>query len=411
MSAEFNQYLYAAWIVATLLGIGITLSGKWAGSLVALVGLVALAATWLLDVLNARSLPPVSDVAALEWQRKLEEAKVAQAHAERSVRALSAEILKGRAEFAQEKQAHNATRALLLGERESLLQSDRLRKAVYEAGARTRQEILRLVALTIRLDSQVNLMEKSLAAEEEAHSKARTQARIVRRVLANAMAHPVIARTSAIRDCHAVEGAQTLIAAELKSALDAGVSKTSYEVRPSPDSPVITGRAGTYYAVTLKRPTPNYSSGTPFAFSVGHYNLTGGEPPFLAALDTLIQDVISKIPRHVRYEVFVRGSADDREFKVPPPATNYQEFMVISYLPRDPSEANRYANISKDQRLGQVIANAQLPNIRGAYIARLIAARLTQITGQACIQPIVLHQAPQGPARNPMPEVFLLIAW
>src|SRR5262249_38847281 len=145
---------------------------------------------------------------------------------------------------------------------------------------------------------------------------------------------------------------------ELKANLERGLFTERYEIKPHPDRQMIVGREASYYAITITTTDPANAAPRPLEFEEAQHTLVGGDAPFLEAFDHLFRDVITKIDGRVACELFIRGDADDRAFKVSRPASDYEEFRLIRYLPREQGSASRYLDSPKSQLLETHLLNA-----------------------------------------------------
>jgi hypothetical protein len=457
MPAEIGQILLTAFVGLTLVGVAVAFIGRRQGAGIALAGLAGVAGVCIGALLRP-DLVPLNLGAALEpdaahWkerhdetQRRLriaeENARVAETRVGRLQQAaeqvpkLLAEVAQLKSEIGKEKQAHVRTRQALTTEGEKA-------QIAAEEG---RRKIAELESLGDKLSLDVKHLNEALAAERAAHGKTRVTleadlaraerqvADVNRLMLAlkvqrdqveqerNGLVLDLLtanenwavldeALYDAQRTIRTLKGAQPPDAsalAELRASLQSGIFGTHYDISIVLDAPTIVGRTGTYYAVKLRTPT---AEGV-FQFAIGRYLLTTSDALFVEAFDRLHEEVLSKLGRHVICELFVRGEADTREFKTAQLAAEHEEFRIVTYLPRDHSEMNRYLSSPKEQQLGEVWRNEHLPNLRAAYVARLIRERLHQLSVRSpCMGPTILQNLPAGAPRAISPELFLLIGW
>ena len=151
----------------------------------------------------------------------------------------------------------------------------------------------------------------------------------------------------------------------LKDKMSARLSTPNYDVEVYPDKEMIRGRPGRYYVVDLK----NATSGIRYFFAGGKYTLGLGNPEFRTSLNTFIGDILSKFEGKVRYDLFVRGNADEKPYQGPFEAG--YEFKTIKYVRSLGND--KYGVDTSERSVGGYVRNEDLPDMRAAFMQRVIA--------------------------------------
>lgn len=151
----------------------------------------------------------------------------------------------------------------------------------------------------------------------------------------------------------------------LKDKMSARLSTPNYDVEVYPDKEMIRGRTGRYYVVDLK----NATSGIRYFFAGGKYTLGLGNPEFRASLNTFIGDILTKFEGKVRYDLFVRGNADEKPYQGPFEAG--YEFRTIKYVRSLGND--KYGVETSERNVGGYVRNEDLPDMRAAFMQRVIA--------------------------------------
>jgi hypothetical protein len=185
----------------------------------------------------------------------------------------------------------------------------------------------------------------------------------------------------------------------LKQTMEAPVTTTHYTVSPTTDTEMVEGKRGRYYLIDLK----NAANGAGYRFDGGRYVMTQNLPQFKQSIDTLVQDILSKIDGKASFDLMVRGRADAQPMKGKlPPA---RAVKVISYLPS--SGTNTYkSNVAQEKILG-AIKNDNLPNLRASYLSDLVAQTYP------AKRPVILQGfvSPQLNADERNAQLILYVGW
>lgn len=175
---------------------------------------------------------------------------------------------------------------------------------------------------------------------------------------------PGSARASRIAEEAGVAVSETLAA--LRKSLDAKMTSTAYQITPLDTGELIAGRTGRYYAIELR----NQKSGNRFTFDGGKYTFQTTRPQFTQSFKSVEADVLRQLDGHVNYDLFVRGNADSQAYSKGQPEPGH-EYRTISYLPS--IGHGRYLGNLARIEVPALVSNAELPNLRGEYLKRLLA--------------------------------------
>jgi hypothetical protein len=180
----------------------------------------------------------------------------------------------------------------------------------------------------------------------------------------------------------------------------ASVKTANYDVEPYPARELIGGRPGKYYVVDMK----NAASGIRYFFDGGKYVLRTGTAEFRTSLNAFVADVLGKMEGNVRYDLFVRGSADNMPYEGRlDPAHEYRQ---ISFLRQ--SGPDRYASQMAETLIDRgIVRNTDLPNLRAAFMRDLVASTYP-------VKPPVILEgavAPKTSDRDRNVELILFVDW
>lgn len=158
---------------------------------------------------------------------------------------------------------------------------------------------------------------------------------------------------------------QTRELMQLRDRMGARLSTPAYDVEVYPDKELVGGRVGKYYVVDLK----DAANGIRYYFDGGRYTLARGNAEFRASLNSFIGDVLGKMQGNVRYDLFVRGSADRKPYEGRfEPGHEITQIKYLRALGND-----KYAKEQAELRLNDgVVRNKDLPNLRAAFLKNLI---------------------------------------
>jgi hypothetical protein len=192
---------------------------------------------------------------------------------------------------------------------------------------------------------------------------------------------------------------QTRDLMQLKDRMGARLSTPSYDVEVYPDRELIGGRPGRYYVVDLKEAV----SGVRYYFEGGRYTISRSSAEFRTSLNTFIADVLGKMEGNVRYDLFVRGSADRKPYQGRfEPGFEYRQVRFLRSAGGD-----RYRNDTGERTLDSVVRNEDLPDLRATFIRNLVAE------SYPVKPPIVLEGSvtPKLDNRDRNVELILFVDW
>ncbi len=161
---------------------------------------------------------------------------------------------------------------------------------------------------------------------------------------------------------------------------------------------LVQGEIGDYYLITFK----DAKTFVPITFSPASFVITDKVDDLHSAMQELRQAVLQQIPSNWQYKIFVRGHADGGTFKEPIGDENYRDLEFLP--PSDASGFNYQARLVK-QRLARDYENEDLPNLRGAFMARTL---LETLKGEV---PVLLGNSPEpgSNSANRRAEVILFL--
>jgi hypothetical protein len=140
----------------------------------------------------------------------------------------------------------------------------------------------------------------------------------------------------------------------------------NFDIEAFPARELVGGRSGRYYVVDLK----DAASGVRFYFEGGKYTLRATDAEVRRALNAFIAEVLSHMQGAVRYELFVRGSADRKPYEGrPDPTTPMQR---VAYLRA--AGPDRYLGEQGETVIDTIVRNRDLPNLRAGFLRDLVAA-------------------------------------
>jgi hypothetical protein len=158
---------------------------------------------------------------------------------------------------------------------------------------------------------------------------------------------------------------QTKELTQLRDKMSARLSTPAYDVEVYPDKELVRGRQGRYYVVDMK----NATSGIRYYFSGGKYVLSAGNQEFRTSLNTFVADILSKFEGKVRYDLFVRGTADGKPYEGRfEPGYEFRSIKFVRSLGGD-----KYGVETGQRDVADTVRNSDLPDLRAAFMQRLIA--------------------------------------
>lgn len=192
---------------------------------------------------------------------------------------------------------------------------------------------------------------------------------------------------------------QTRDLMQLKDRMGARLTTPNYDVEVYPDRELIGGRPGRYYVVDLKEA----ASGVRYYFEGGRYTISRSSAEFRSSLNAFIADVLGKMEGNVRYDLFVRGSADRKPYQGRfEPGFEYRHLRFLRSAGGD-----RYRTETGERMLDNVVRNEDLPDLRATFIRNLVAE------SYPVKPPIVLEGSvtPKHDNRDRNVELILFVDW
>ncbi len=186
---------------------------------------------------------------------------------------------------------------------------------------------------------------------------------------------------------------------QLRDKLAAQLTTPNYDVNVYPNKELVQGQRGRYYAVDLK----NAKSGIRYYFESGKYTIDRSIPEFRESLNAFIKDVLTKLDGNVNYQLLVRGRADAAPWQGKfDPAHVYQQIKYMRSAGDD-----RYLSDMGEDHLTGALRNENLPNLRAAFLAELIADNFS------VKPPMILEGgvSPKTGDKDRNAEMFLYVDW
>ena len=172
-------------------------------------------------------------------------------------------------------------------------------------------------------------------------------------------------RTPAVAPASAAALEPSRELSQLRDKMGAKLSTPSYDVEVYPDKELVRGRQGRYYVVDMK----NATSGIRYFFPGGKYVLSVGNQEFRSSLNAFVADILSKFEGKVRYDLFVRGTADGKPYEGRfEPGYEFRSIKYIRSL-----GADKYGTETAQRDVADTVHNADLPDLRAAFMQKLIA--------------------------------------
>jgi hypothetical protein len=140
-------------------------------------------------------------------------------------------------------------------------------------------------------------------------------------------------------------------------------------IRKLENSELVQGEIGDYYLISLK----DTQTGSHIIFPPAQFVITEKADQLHSAMDEFRQTVLQRIPPGWQYRIFVRGYADGGSFEEPVGDDAYRN---LEFLPPSDSSGTSYGSQLMRKRLSREFENADLPNLRGTFIARTLTASL-----------------------------------
>jgi hypothetical protein len=142
-------------------------------------------------------------------------------------------------------------------------------------------------------------------------------------------------------------------------------SSPKLDIKKLENSELVQGETGDYYLIGLK----DAQTGSAIIFPPAKFVITEKAEQLHSALDELREAVLQRIPQDWQYRIFVRGHADGGSFKEPVGDDAYRN---LEFLPQGDASGFSYRSQPVRKRLGREFENADLPNLRGMFIARTL---------------------------------------
>ena len=151
----------------------------------------------------------------------------------------------------------------------------------------------------------------------------------------------------------------------LRDRMAGRVDTDSYSVELYPDKEVIRGHPGRYYVVDMK----DARSGIRFQFEGGRYTLNRSNAEFRTALSTFVGDIVQKLHGNVRYDLYVRGSADRVPYRGRlEPGFEFDRIRYMKAL-----SPGKYATEFVERRIDPEVRNDDLPHLRAAFLQSVVS--------------------------------------
>lgn len=199
------------------------------------------------------------------------------------------------------------------------------------------------------------------------------------------------------RFCHKPLDLQELTG--LRDRMGAGIETANYKVSLHPDNEAVKGSVGKYYVVDIK----DAVKGASVRFDGGRYTLDRSNPEFRNSLNKFLADIPGKVHGKVSYEIYLRGNADPA-----PHIGTFEkghEYRVIEVL--SSADGQRYSTATREHKVDTVVQNADLPNLRAAFLKDVIETvypvRVPKILDGAVSQ--------AGTPANRNTELLLYLGW
>jgi hypothetical protein len=158
-------------------------------------------------------------------------------------------------------------------------------------------------------------------------------------------------------------------------------SSPRLDIRKLENSELVQGETGDYYLIGPK----DAQTGSPIIFPPAQFIITDKADQLRSAMEELREAVLQRIPPDWRYRIFVRGYADGGSFKEP---IGDEAYRNLEFLPPGDSPGSSYRSQAMRKYLSRNFENADLPNLRGVFLARTLQA---SIRGEL---PVLLGNAP-----------------
>lgn len=235
---------------------------------------------------------------------------------------------------------------------------------------------------------------------EDQAERARAEIRHLKTTRANPIplpppASPVV--TGTLREPDRADRIREL--SQLRDKMAARMTTPNYDVEAYPDRELIKGRLGRYYVVDMK----NAMSGIRYYFEGGKYTLPRGSQEFRTSLNAFVSDILSKFEGQVRYDLYVRGSADAKPYTGQFEAGHeIRSIKLVKSLGND-----RYGRDMLERVIEGPVRNQDLPDLRAAFMQRIVAETYP------LKPPTVLEGAvtPNANDRDRNVELFLYVDW
>ena len=185
----------------------------------------------------------------------------------------------------------------------------------------------------------------------------------------------------------------------LRDKMAGRIETESYSVELYPDKEVIRGHAGRYYVVDMK----DAKSGIRFQFEGGKYTLSRSNAEFRSALSAFVGDIMQKLHGNVRYDLYVRGSADRVPYhgRLEPGF----EFARVRYMKA--AGAGKDLGEFVERRINAEINNDDLPHLRAAFLQTVVS------DVYPTKPPLILEGSvsPEANIRDRNVELLLFVDW
>jgi hypothetical protein len=193
---------------------------------------------------------------------------------------------------------------------------------------------------------------------------------------------------------------QTRELVRLRDRLATPIKTEHYDIEPYPTRDLVSGRQGRYYAIDMK----NADSGIRYFFDGGKYTLRTGTAEFRSSLNKFVADVLGRMEGNVRYDLYVRGSADQKPYEGR--MESGSEYKQVTFLRT--VGPDRYSTEKIDAQFERgIVRNTDLPNLRAAFMRDLVASTYPVKS------PIILQGTvtPKTDERDRNVELILFVDW
>lgn len=163
--------------------------------------------------------------------------------------------------------------------------------------------------------------------------------------------------------------------ADVKKKLRVKHEAKAYTIEKYAVNELVVGKKGNYYKVSLKAVVPkqrmidltNAATKQVLHFEPGQYVIEDYAEKYTAALNYFASDILEIIDNQCKYGLYVKGGADKPDYV----GEFHQKYVFnnIGYLEKIGSDS--YSGITSHNISGDTYRNADLPNLRAAFLSRI----------------------------------------